>query len=115
MSAFLFDTNILSETTKSTPDAGVLAFLDTLSEGFISVLSIHEIAYGLERLPRGPRRSALTNAMETLLGTFGDTILPIRQQEARCQPREVVYALATASGGGLSGLRRADDVIGLVE
>ena len=83
MSGFLLDTNVLSETTRPQPNKGVQAFLADLPEAFISVLSIHEIAYGLERLPQGPRRTNLTDAMENLLGTFAATVLAIHAPEAR--------------------------------
>ena len=83
MSRYLLDTNILSETTRPNPDPGAQAFLDDLPEAYISVLSIHEMTYGLERLPQGRRRVALTDAIETLLGTFSETILAIAQPEAR--------------------------------
>lgn len=83
MNRYLLDTNILSETTKPQCDEGVRAFLDALPNAYISVLSIHEIAYGLERLPKGRRRTSLTQAIEGLLGTFSETILPVAQPEAR--------------------------------
>jgi len=80
---YLLDTNILSETTKPICNEGVRKFLDSLSNAYISVLSIHEIAYGLERLPKGRKRSDLTQTIEALLATFEDLILPINQPEAR--------------------------------
>ncbi len=83
MSRYLLDTNVLSETVKPTPDAGVVAFLTDLSEAFISVLSVHEIAYGLGLLPEGARRAALSEAVDRLFATFADAILPIREPEAR--------------------------------
>lgn len=83
MNRYLLDTNVLSETTKPNCAPGVKAFLNDLPDAYISVLSIHEIAYGLERLPVGRKRSDLTQAMEALLGTFSDTILPVTQPEAR--------------------------------
>lgn len=83
MKRYLLDTNVLSETTKPRCDAGVRAFLDGLPDAFISVLSIHEIAYGLERLPTGKRRTDLNHVIEALLGTFSESILPVDQPEAR--------------------------------
>ena len=107
MSGFLLDTNILSETTKPEPHPGVFAFLDGLPEAFISVLSIHEIAYGLERLPEGSKRkAALTDAMETLIHGFSDAILAIRQPEARAAG--ALRAAAIAKG------RNIDTADGLI-
>ena len=79
MNRYLLDTNVLSETTKPECDEGVRTFLDYLPDAYISVLSIHEIAYGLECLPNGRRRTNLAQAIEKLLGTFSETILPIAQ------------------------------------
>lgn len=83
MTQYLIDTNVLSETTKTHRDAGVTAFLDGVSNAFISVLSIHEFAYGLERMPEGRKRSNLTQAVESLISTFSECILPVGQPEAR--------------------------------
>ena len=59
-------------------------FLCGLEDAYISVLSIHEIVFGIERLvPGSKRRLALTKAIEALLGTFRDRLLPISQAEAR--------------------------------
>ncbi len=106
MTRYLLDTNILSETTRPRCDPGVRSFLSELSEAYVSVLSIHEIAYGLERLPQGKRRSALTEAIEALLGTFSDAILPITQPEARA-----AGALRAASQGQGRSVDTADGLI----
>lgn len=83
MNRYLLDTNVLSETTKPKCDSGVKAFLKGLPFAFISVLSIHEISYGLERLPKGRKRTDLTIAIDSLLQTFETGILPIGQEEAK--------------------------------
>ena len=55
----LLDTNILSEPTRSTPNPNVLAQLAAHS-GHVATTSIciHELAFGIERLPPGSRRTA---------------------------------------------------------
>lgn len=106
MSGFLLDTNILSETTRPACDPGVRAFLDELPEAFISVLTIHELAYGLERLPNGKRRDDLTASIEALLDIFSDMILPINEPEARA-----AGALRAASGQGGRQVDTADGLI----
>lgn len=96
MTQYLLDTNVLSETIKPHCDPGVRGFLGDLSEAYISVLSVHEIAYGIERLPQGKRRAALTRATEALIETFADYILPITQPEARAAG--VLRAASQANG-----------------
>jgi predicted nucleic acid-binding protein len=50
---FLLDTNVVSEWTKQRPDAGVVAWLAEVDEDrvFISIVTLAELRYGVERLP----------------------------------------------------------------
>ena len=75
---YLLDTNVLSEAMKRDCDPHVLDFLQSLdlSRTFISVISVTELLYGIERLPDGKRRRQLEQALERLLTTFGSRILP---------------------------------------
>lgn len=59
--SFLLDTNVISETMKPRPDAGVLAWLAEADEDrvFLSVITIMELRYGVERMDAGRRRSRL--------------------------------------------------------
>lgn len=84
MSGFILDTNVLSETARERPNPNVIAFLAGLDSAYISVLSIHELVYGIERLEPGTkRRLALADAIDNLVGTFGDRILIVGEAEAR--------------------------------
>ena len=58
---FLLDTHVVSEWVKSRPDAGVADWLAESDEDriFISAVTIAEIRYGIERMPRGTRRDRL--------------------------------------------------------
>ena len=58
---YLLDTNVLSEIRKPNGHKGVKSFVSNLREEdiFISVLSIGEIAYGIEKLPAGPKKTEL--------------------------------------------------------
>ena len=84
MTRFLLDTNVLSETVKPKPNIRVIHFLQGLGDAYISVLTIHELCYGIDLLPADSRRSImLTSKIEELLETFQDKILPIGPVEAR--------------------------------
>lgn len=84
MSAYLLDTNTLSELARPRPDPGVVRFLEGLGESYLSVLTVHELVYGLELLPaRSAKRKKLTSFTEDMLSTFQEQILPVRQIEAR--------------------------------
>ena len=59
--SFLLDTNVISEPMKPRPNAGVLAWLAEVDEDsvFLSVVTITELRYGIERLATGRRRDHL--------------------------------------------------------
>jgi toxin FitB len=83
VTAILLDTNIISETTRQTPDASVLRFLHGLSEAFVSVVTIHELHFGIYRLPLGQRRTDLASAVDRMLATFDDAIIDLDSALAR--------------------------------
>jgi len=57
---YLVDTNILSEPTRKTPDPEVLEHLRTHRNEVVTAAPvIHELRYGIARLPPGKRRDAL--------------------------------------------------------
>jgi toxin FitB len=77
---FLLDTNVISEPMKARPNAGVLAWLAEVDEDsvFVSVVTITELRYGVERLVTGRRRDRLDGWLrKDLTSRFGDRILPI--------------------------------------
>ena len=80
--SLLLDTNVISETTKTTPNPRVLHFLANLGRAHISVVSIHEIHFGICRMPMGRRRSALATYMEGLLASFDKTIVDVDRSMA---------------------------------
>jgi len=77
---FLLDTNVISEPMKACPNAGVLAWLAEVDEDsvFVSVVTITELRYGIERLVIGRRRDRLDRWLrKDLTSRFGERILPI--------------------------------------
>ncbi len=83
MSGFLLDTNVISELVRPAPDPQVIAFLDALEDGYVSVVTVHELVYGLHRLPDGAKRHALETAVEQFLTLYEDRVLPVGVPEAR--------------------------------
>jgi len=59
--SFLLDTNVVSEWTKPHPNSGVVTWLAEADEDrvFISVVTLAELRYGIERVPKGVRRTRL--------------------------------------------------------
>ena len=77
---FLLDTNVISEPMKARPNAGVLAWLAEVDEDtvFLSVVTVTELRYGIERLATGKRRDRLDDWLRKDLGSrFEGRILPV--------------------------------------
>jgi len=79
----LLDTNVLSEAGRPSPNRDVQAFLLGLADLWISVVSIHEIQYGIGLLPFGQRRTGLEKSMAAFVATFGPSVIPVGEHEAR--------------------------------
>ena len=58
---FLLDTNVVSEWVRARPDEGVVAWLANVDEDrvFVSVVTLAELRYGVERMAEGRRRGRL--------------------------------------------------------
>ena len=63
---FLLDTNAVSEWVKPRPNPGVIRWMESADEDrvFLSVISLAELRYGVERLPSGARRVRLNIGCE---------------------------------------------------
>lgn len=64
--SFLLDTNVVSEWMKPHPNPGVVAWLADVDEDrvFLSVITLTELRYGIERMPPGHRRKRLDQWLE---------------------------------------------------
>jgi len=58
---FLLDTNVISETMKPNPNLGLLGWLAEADEDrtFLSVITLMELRYGVERMAAGRKRKRL--------------------------------------------------------
>ncbi|HTT17432.1 MAG TPA: type II toxin-antitoxin system VapC family toxin [Candidatus Sulfotelmatobacter sp.] len=77
---FLLDTNVVSEPMKVRPNAGVLSWLAQVDEDsvFLSVVTMTELRYGIERLATGKCRDRLEGWLrKDLTSRFGERILPV--------------------------------------
>lgn len=92
---FLLDTNVISEPMKARPNRGVLAWLAEVDEDsvFLSVVTVTELRYGVERLPTGRCRARLEGWLRTELPSrFGERILPVDLQIADACGRLVAWS-----------------------
>jgi len=62
----LLDTNVISQRTQATPDAGAARWLSRTpsSEMYLSVISLAEIRFGIEELDPGRKRQNLEDWLE---------------------------------------------------
>ncbi len=76
------DTNVLSELTRKPPDSSVVAYVGRQRNSWISTVTLHELTYGIERLPAGRRKQDLHDAVQSLLEGYADRIISVGPDEA---------------------------------
>jgi predicted nucleic acid-binding protein len=82
---FLLDTNVISESVRPRPDRSVIEWLAAVGEDdvCISVITICEIRFGIERMLSGARRKRIEDWFTTDLPIrFDQRILPINAETA---------------------------------
>jgi len=78
--SFLLDTNVVSEWVKPRPDPGLMSWTEMVDEDrtYLSVISLAELTFGVERLAPGRRRAQLERWLrEELPLRFQGRILPV--------------------------------------
>ena len=75
MRGFLLDTNVVSEASKPNPDSGVMEFLNSGDELWLSAVAVHELRYGIGILREGRRRDDLRTWLSQLQADFEDRII----------------------------------------
>jgi predicted nucleic acid-binding protein len=85
VNAYLVDTNVVSELTRGTPEARVVAFLRNAGKDgvFLSVMTLGEICKGIAMLPASHKRNALQTWLdEDVRSWFAGRILPVTESIA---------------------------------
>ena len=128
MTAYLIDTNVVSELTRDAPHPRVISFLAGQNDVWLSAMVIHELAYGLQLLPPGRRGDRLRAMHSGIVSEYEDRILPLDRTAAewaarfRAQARRFGRVLdlgdaliaGTAKAHGLSlATRNISDFAGL--
>ena len=96
MTGWLLDTNVLSELIRAEPNPAVVVFVERAVPAFVSVVSLHELRFGVERLPEGQRQDDLRGWLLSLEATHRNTIIAVGLREADTAAR----LRATAARGG---------------
>jgi predicted nucleic acid-binding protein len=92
---FLLDTNVVSEWAKPRPDPGVVRWLYEVDEDrlFLSVITVAELHFGVERLVPGARRNKLDAwVREELTERFVGRILPVDEGVAAIWGQVLAYS-----------------------
>jgi predicted nucleic acid-binding protein len=82
----IVDTNVVAEVMKTSPAREVLSWLNEQDSSllFLTAITIGEIGYGLEILPRGKRRLQLEQGFERVIAeAFMGRILVFDEEAAR--------------------------------
>ena len=82
MTGWLLDTNILSELRRPKPDGKVVRFIASqpLDRIFISIVTLAEIRFGIEKVDDPTRRAALTDWLtHQVRPMFDSRVLPVSE------------------------------------
>jgi len=83
MKKYLLDTNIISELAKPTPHQKVVDFVMGLDKAWLSIITLHELSYGLNLLAKGNRRAQLENSIAVFIDHYATFIIPIEHKESQ--------------------------------
>src|SRR5262245_52058903 len=127
MNRVLLDTNVLSELVRPCPDTRVQAFIRSQRDPLISVLTLHEIAYGADRAPDPARSSKLIAWVANVKAQFVGRIIEIdtgiaeqaglmrvisERQAAPADPIDALIAASAVSRGASIATRNGSDFVG---
>jgi toxin FitB len=87
MTAYLIDTNVISELTKPTPDVRVLKFLAREGDLWLSVVTLHELSYGVMRIAESGRRNRIAAWTESVKARFRGRLIFVDQAIAEAAGR----------------------------
>ena len=97
MNGFLVDTNVVSEPSRSRPNAGVVAWLKGADERrlFLSVITVGELCRGIERVRDLQRRATLERLLAALRASFASRTLTVDEAVAERWGRLTAVLAAT--------------------
>ena len=102
MTAFLVDTNVVSEIVRPAPDQRVLKFLSREDDIWLSVVTLHELSYGAARVLDPIRRERLTAWVASIKSRFKGRLIAVDEAIAELAGR--ARALAAARGYSVAPL-----------
>ena len=96
----VLDTNVVSEAMKPEPHPAVRAWLnDQAAETlYLSSVTLAELLFGIRALPAGKRKNMLAQALDGLMGLFGNRVLAFDTDAAQHYAELAVMAKAGGRG-----------------
>ena len=116
MTEYALDTNVVSEPTKDVRNPSVMAFLnEETAQLWLPSVVVHEMEYGVQRLPQGQRRNRLRGMVDGIVASYGDRILPLERDGAEWAALFRVQAnragrLLRISDALIAGIAKANDL-----
>ena len=115
MTEYALDTNVVSEPTKDVQNPSVIAFLNEQLDLWLPSVVVHEMEYGIQLLPQGRWRNRLREAVDEIVSSYNDRILPLERSGSewaalyRAQARRD-GRLLRLSDALIAGIARANDL-----
>lgn len=97
--AIMLDTNIVSELMRDVANASVAGFVREIEAPFLSVIVLHELAYGVELLPAGKKKARFAAMMEAIRTQFAGQFVDVNEDDAKLSGE--LRARAEQQGGEL--------------
>ena len=94
MTAFLLETNVISELVRPAPNPGVFRFLTNEDDLWLSVVTLHELAYGAALIPEAVSRNRIENWIEAMKSRFAGRLIAIDGPIAEWAGRARATAMA---------------------
>jgi predicted nucleic acid-binding protein len=79
----MLDTNVVSELMRVDANPKVAGFVGEIASPLLSVVVLDELAYGVELLPTGAKKSRFTAMIEAIRAQFEGNFVPVEQDDAR--------------------------------
>ena len=84
MTGWLLDTNVVSELARPEPSKKAQSFVQNLTgASYLSVITLHELDYGVAGLPNGKRKRDFVEWLDALEQQFAEYVLPVGRNAAR--------------------------------
>jgi toxin FitB len=108
----MLDTNVLSELLRPEASAKVVAFVSSLTDPIVSAIVFHELAFGVEKLPSGQRKTRLSAGIDEVRHRFRERIVAVDAEVARIAGNlRAAEALSGFAADGMDSLVAACAIV----